>query len=765
MNYDPIHDTYSAEQLQPPHAATDTPLLSQPPPAAKPHSTPLTGPLLEALPSEEAEQVNGERDNGTSGPSEANRTIKTIGTTGTIGTNATSGANGINDINGPIVTTGPNATNGPYGSNVLNGTAATVTQWPVDLEPGQLPPDFRQISRGFKHLKKSDGEPFWRKDIQFDFLHELFADETKCFTNTFPFCEFVNCANGPKLTFSELYVRTLAESSKSSKVLRERLIKDVDMGVAVSKVCLLVNAGRMNTTVNFVPDMRLALRTYHSIPSLQKDATSELRPLQDTPRLKTILKAVCDGQDHLQTLLDLLREPPAEKPNTNVIKLIFLMSSFFQNIPFHYDDSFDHESFSDKLRFIKASPGPQNKFMEFFLNDEIDPKNRAQRFLWLMYTYLETLFTREEMTANPFGGLKIPPLEYIPESEIAKHDIDLDYEVDYAVKMYHTRMMHLREDISGTGLRKYVKPKRERSKQRKLPEEARGEEDIDDLMVVDETVAEEESAEETEQAEEQPKQNNSTPKPNGDRAKRKKPTPSVGSLVDENKKPLDAELRWTNPEFPISRLSKVKGKYAYCTKGIEVQPLTRDSATSAAKRRLVVTKTKSYVAQIAKSTPNFTARRAEYLQWMNRYFQYKKATGNGLLGMEWEDLRSDVVNGVEAYLYQQKGKMLVNHHYDEQMEDERHENGEPELLKRENFVTGQDILPGDSAPVDIGSIDKVGSGFVAVHDFDHANERTNYEHLLLTLVDDLIRQNGLMRQKSSCAVKFDLENGTMSLQQ
>lgn len=713
MNYDPIHDTYSAEQLQPPHAATEAPLLSQLPPAAKPHANPLAGPLLEAVPSEEVPHPNGEQ---------------------------------VNEANG------------------ANGTAANISQLPVDLEPGQLPPDFRQISRGFKHLKKSDGEPFWRKDIQYDFLRELFADETKCFTNTFPFCEYVNCANGPKLTFSELYVRTLAESSKSSKVLRERLIKDSDMGVAVSKVCLLVNAGRMNTTVNFVPDMRLALRTYHSIPSLQTDASGELKPLQDTPRLKTILKAVCDGQDHLQTLLDLLRKPPAEKPNTNVIKLIFLMSTFFQNIPFHYDDSFDHESFSDKLRFIKASPGPQNKFMEFFLNDEIDPKNRAQRFLWLMYTYLETLFTREEMTANPFGGLKIPPLEYIPESEIAKHDIDLDYEVDYAVKLYHTRMLHLHEEVSGTGAKKPVKPKRERSKLRKLPEEARGEEEIDDLMVVDETVAEEESADETEPAEEQPKQNN-TPKTNGDRAKRKKPTPSVGSLVDENKKPLDAELRWTNPEFPISKLSEMKGRYAYCTTGIDVQPLTRDSATSAAKRRLVVSKTKSYVAQIARSTPDFAVRRAEYLQWMNRYFQYKKSSGNGLLGMEWEDLRSDVVNGVEAYLYQQKGKMLVNHRYDEQMEDERHENGEPDLLKRENFVTGQEILPGDCAPVDIGSIDKVGSGFVAVHDFDQANERTNYEHLLLTLVDDLIRQNGLMRHKSSCAVKFDLENGTMSLQQ
>lgn len=658
----------------------------------------------------------------------------------------------------------------PSGPPLPSASAELMESPAQELEPGTLPPGFRSVSKGFKHLKKLDGEPFWRKDIQYDFLHELFTDETAVFTNSFPPCEVANAANGPKLTFAQLYVRTLAESLKSSKVLRERLIKDTEMGIAVSKVCLLVNAGRMNTTVNFVPDMRSALRTYHLIPSLQTDEDGQSKPLQDTPRLKTILKAVCDGQDHLQTLLDLLRDPPKEKPNTNVIKLIFLMSTFFQNIPFHYDDSYDHDSFLEKLRFIKASPGPQNKFMEFFLNDEISPKTRARRFLWLMYTYLETSFTPEELELNPFNPKVIPPIEFIPEAEIASYDIDLDYEVEYAVKMYHTRMLHLHEDVSSINAKRGTKTKRERLKIRKhlTAEElqrltTQGDDDMDDLMMLDETMQGDDvdSADEVEQSEEQPRPNY-IQKYVADRVKRKKPTPSVGSLVDENKKPLDAEMRWSNPEFPQTGLAEAKKRYQVCTTGVEVQPLNRDSLTSSAKRKVIANKSKGYVSQVSKAVPDFAKRRDEYLKWMHRYFQYKKDSGNGLLGMEWEDLRSDVLNGVEAYLYQQKGKMLVNHHYEEQMEDERHENGEPELLKREHFVTSLDALPGDSAPIDIGSIDKVGSGYVGVHDFNHVSERNVYEHLLITLVDELIKQNGILCRTERHQISFDLDKESMS---
>lgn len=639
-----------------------------------------------------------------------------------------------------------------------------------DQEPGTLPPHFRQTSRGFKHLKKADGEPFWRKDIQYDFLHELFTDENRVFTNNFPFCEVPNAANGPKLTFAELYVRTLAESLKLSKVLRERLIKDSDMGIAVSKVCLLVNAGRMNTTVNFVPDMRSALRTYHLIPSLQATPEGPPRPLQDTPRLKTILKAVCDGQDHLQTLLDLLKAPPAQRPNTNVIKLIFLMSTFFQNIPFHYDDSYVHDSFSEKLRFIKASPGPQNKFMEFFLNDEICPKNRSRRFLWLVYTYLETSFSQPELATNPFNPHLIPPIEYVPEAELARFDNDTDYEIEYAIRMYHTRMMHLNDEVNNTNPKRGNKSKRERQKIRKqlilehnyrpLPDGVPEEDTADDLAMIDDSHHDNHDSDEHENPEEARQgYHNRVILDRG--VKRKKPAPSVGSLVEETRRLVEPSK--LSPEFPIDGLEALRRRYSVCTTDVPVHPLTRESVLSVARRKSTIVKSKSLVGQVARASPHkFDLRRAELLEWMYRYFQYRKSAGNGLLAMEWEDIRSDVVHGVEAYLYQQKGKTLVIHRHEEQMEDEYHESGEPELLKRENFVTGSDPLPGDLAPVDVGNIEKVGAGYVALHDFNNANERNTYEYLLLTMVDTVIAQNQVMRRSQPQRILFNLNSGSVS---
>lgn len=579
------------------------------------------------------------------------------------------------------------------------------------LPPGTLPSTFRSVSRGFKHLKKADGEPFWRKDIQYSFLEALFNDTNAVFTNNFPFCEVPHAANGPKLTFAELYVRTLAESLKLSKVLRERLIKDREMGVAVSKVCLLVNAGRMNTTVNFVPDMRLALRTYHLIPSLQADPNGPLKPLQDTPRLKTILKAVCDGHDHLQTLLDLLRTPPTTKPNTSVIKLIFLMSTFFQNIPFHYDDLYDHDLFLEKLRFIKALPGPQNKFMEFFLNDEIRPENRARRFLWLMYTYLETSFTPAELAANPFNPRVIPPLEYLSDAELAACDVDPPYEVEYAVQMYHARMLHLHGDDRGSAPRK------------------RKEEEIEEPV-----------AEEPEEV----------PVPEEPRLlkpilKRKKPTPLVGSLVDDSKKPLGAAARWRDVPFPLVR--ERLARFARSTSGVAVRPLSRDSPHCVARRRATMARARALVAQVARALPVFEARRTALPIWLRRYFQYKKQR-DGLLALEWEALRNDVAGGIESYLYQQMGKAQLTRRYEEQADDE------PDA-RHESFVGGGQ-LPGDAAPVDLASMDKVGAGFVATHDFDRANERSAYELLLVTMAGEVQQE-----ERPLPRVSFDLESETV----
>lgn len=93
-----------------------------------------------------------------------------------------------------------------------------------------------------KHLKKEDGIPLWRKDIQYDFLRRVFDDQTYCFTKA---------SDGTKgHTFAEIYIDAMAKSSKCSKILKEKLLQDQEGAICMAMVCLLVNVGRMNTTLN-----------------------------------------------------------------------------------------------------------------------------------------------------------------------------------------------------------------------------------------------------------------------------------------------------------------------------------------------------------------------------------------------------------------------------------------------------------------------------------------------------------------------------------
>ena len=93
-----------------------------------------------------------------------------------------------------------------------------------------------------RHLKKEDGIPLWRKDIQYDFLKQVFYDKTRCFTKY---------SDGSKEnTFAEIYIDAMAKSSKCSKILKEKLLQDTEGAVCMAMVCLLVNVGRMNTTLN-----------------------------------------------------------------------------------------------------------------------------------------------------------------------------------------------------------------------------------------------------------------------------------------------------------------------------------------------------------------------------------------------------------------------------------------------------------------------------------------------------------------------------------
>lgn len=94
-----------------------------------------------------------------------------------------------------------------------------------------------------KHLKKDDGEPLWRRDIQFDFLKDVFENDQRVFTNSYE-------PDKPQQSFADLYIDTMARSSKTSKILRDKLLTEHEPAKNMAMVCLLVNLGRMNTTLN-----------------------------------------------------------------------------------------------------------------------------------------------------------------------------------------------------------------------------------------------------------------------------------------------------------------------------------------------------------------------------------------------------------------------------------------------------------------------------------------------------------------------------------
>lgn len=95
-----------------------------------------------------------------------------------------------------------------------------------------------------KHLKKDDGIPLWRKDIQFDFLKLVFEDENRVFT------KHNDDSTERAHTFADIYLDAMAKSSKCSKILKDKLLTERPAAINMAMVCLLVNVGRMNTTLN-----------------------------------------------------------------------------------------------------------------------------------------------------------------------------------------------------------------------------------------------------------------------------------------------------------------------------------------------------------------------------------------------------------------------------------------------------------------------------------------------------------------------------------
>jgi Ino eighty subunit 1 len=293
-----------------------------------------------------------------------------------------------------------------------------------------------------RHLKKEDGVPLWRKDIQYDFLKYVFEDEKKAFHK----------ASDKSFghTFADIYLDAMAQSSKCSKILKEKLLSDRPAAVNMAMVCLLVNVGRMNTTLNFFPEMRAQLRTYHSIPSLQLSSHQDpnaYKQLQDAPRLKSILKGATEDTEQPGTIEDI---KAAAIPRTNPVNLIFVLAQFAPKISeIHFDVPRD--------------------FFDLVMKEQLSSRSRATAFLWLMWWYLESDFTLEAALNNPYGPgrrsrnsdvkdlpLLCPQFDFLTEEQAALENVDVTEEREFGELKQQERVAILNGDMAPV----YTGPKR-----------------------------------------------------------------------------------------------------------------------------------------------------------------------------------------------------------------------------------------------------------------------------------------------------------------
>lgn len=169
--------------------------------------------------------------------------------------------------------------------------------------------------------------------------------------------------------------------------------------------------------------MRAQLRTYHPIPCLQlRQDSSEYKQLQDAPRLKSILKGACEDQQDLTTFE---RVKEQDVPRTNPVNLIFVLSQY-----------------APKLTELHFSA--QLDFFDLFTRTTLSSRSRAKAFLWLMWWYLESDFSRRASERNPFGpgqapeleGVpqKLPPFEHLTQAQAGFENMDTPEECEFGAK-------------------------------------------------------------------------------------------------------------------------------------------------------------------------------------------------------------------------------------------------------------------------------------------------------------------------------------------
>lgn len=94
-------------------------------------------------------------------------------------------------------------------------------------------------------IKRVDGEPLTRVDIQYDFLQAVFDNTQEVFSDP-----YAAGTEGKKLSFRELYIKAILNSPKATKALKDKLNESPTFTLDFAMLALLVNVGRVNTTMS-----------------------------------------------------------------------------------------------------------------------------------------------------------------------------------------------------------------------------------------------------------------------------------------------------------------------------------------------------------------------------------------------------------------------------------------------------------------------------------------------------------------------------------
>ncbi|TFK57390.1 hypothetical protein OE88DRAFT_126203 [Heliocybe sulcata] len=292
--------------------------------------------------------------------------------------------------------------------------------------PAQAEATAQYVHRKTVPIKRSDAEPLTRKDVQYALLHYIFSDTNRVFTDPSP------GKAGNKVTFSDLYIGALFNSSKCSKVLKDKMAETPAFAVEFAKICLLTNVGRINTTMAFFPEMKTALRSYHPVPSLQKTDGNA----QDAPRIKNCLKAALLPTEFKSgppsTPAEVITKVQSgQKPPTSVVNLIFVLANHASTLP-HFD--------------------PPTDFMDLFMPVELSSSSRARAFLWLIFHHLEGTdvpnpFSDDYARSRPG---RLPFIRPISAREMEEENLDPLEEVEWGRKMSQLRSQFLQKLVNQT---------------------------------------------------------------------------------------------------------------------------------------------------------------------------------------------------------------------------------------------------------------------------------------------------------------------------